>query len=203
MSEQIRRKSKYLSWLLRHGARETGLTMDAAGWAPVIEVLATARMSRATLEAVVRDNNKNRLQLDGGRVRASQGHSLDGTPVTLDALEASWDVWAGRGPLWHGTRIEVIESIARTGVRAQSRTHVHLADALDSTVGKRANIAVMLQIDPAALRAAGQEVYVSPNGVVLVRMVPPSCIVGLRAMTRRAKQQQPALRAVMGLSAPA
>jgi putative RNA 2'-phosphotransferase len=197
MTNQHKRQSKYLSWLLRHGALESGLTMDAAGWAPVPEVLALARMSRATLVERVRTDTKQRLQLDEDRVRASQGHSLSGTPVTQAALEASWAVWGGAGPLWHGTRVEFVESIARTGIVAQARTHVHLAEALDSRVGKRSQVAVMLELDPTAVRAAGQEIYISSNRVVLVRHIPASAIAGYRAMTRRARKQEELLRAAL------
>lgn len=199
--DPIQRHSKKLSWLLRHGARESGLAMDAAGWCAIADVLRLTRMSRQTLDVVVRDNNKNRLQVDGDRIRASQGHSLAGTPVTLAALEASWQVWSHPTPLWHGTRVDVVGDIGRLGLLPQSRTHVHLADATDSTVGKRAQVSVLLQIDPGALRAAGQTVFVSPNGVVLVRHVPPGCIVGLHAVSRRAKKEQGRLRAALGLSA--
>ena len=82
------RRSKRLSWLLRHGAREVGLPMDAAGWVSVPEVLRALSITRAQLEHAVATNRKRRLQLDGERVRACQGHSADGTPVTLEALEA-------------------------------------------------------------------------------------------------------------------
>ena len=199
MTDTHRQQSKHLSWLLRHGARESGLTMDAAGWAPVDEVLALARISRSTLEELVQTDGKQRLQLDGDRVRACQGHSLTGTPVTQEGLEASWTVWDGAGPLWHGTRVEFVESIVQSGIVAQARTHVHLAAALDSRVGKRAQVAVMLELDPAAIRAAGQEIYVSPNGVVLVRHIPSSAIVGYQAMTRRARKQNELLRSVLRL----
>src|SRR5688572_11142619 len=106
------RVSKRLSWLLRHGANEVGLAMDAAGWAAVEDVLALARIDRTALERVVRDNGKGRLELAGDRVRACQGHSLAGTPVTADALEASWERVVGRtDPLFHGTRRAVVEAI--------------------------------------------------------------------------------------------
>ena len=59
------RRSKKLSWLLRHGAREVGLPMDAAGWVSVPEVLRALSITRAQLEHAVATNRKRRLQLDG------------------------------------------------------------------------------------------------------------------------------------------
>ncbi len=191
--------SKRLSWLLRHGARQEGLAMDAAGWADRGAVLAWLGVEEAALEAVIRENNKARFQVDGPRLRASQGHSLEGAPVTLEALEASWAPWSGAGPLWHGTSIDALPGIAREGLKPIARTHVHLAATAESKVGKRAGVHVLLAVDPGRLAAAGRGVYVSPNGVVLVRDVPPGCIAALRAMTKRARAQEAALRALFTL----
>ncbi len=189
--------SKRLSWLLRHGAPTAGVTLDAAGWADVGAVLDWLGVRPAALEEAVATNGKRRLQLDGDRVRCCQGHSL-GVGVTLDALELSWTRWAGEGPLWHGTALAAVSGIAAGGIRAQRRTHVHLASDLESRVGKRANVAVMLEVEPARLRAAGQIVFEAPNGVVLTRFVPADCVVDLRAMSRAARRQEADLRALMG-----
>jgi putative RNA 2'-phosphotransferase len=189
--------SHQLSWLLRHGAGEAGLDMDAAGWAEISDVLRVLRMSRATLEGAVRDNNKARYEVRGQRIRACQGHSRERMPVTLEALEASWEAYTEPGPVWHGTRIAALVGIAREGILAGERTHVHLAEAIDSTVGKRANVDLMLEVSPARLASHGIGLFVSPNGVILTRWVPPAAIVGLRPMTDRARRQSEALRAVL------
>jgi putative RNA 2'-phosphotransferase len=193
-----------LSWLLRHGARESGLPMDPAGWADVADVLRVLRIPREVLDRAVAENTKSRLELRGARIRASQGHSPGGTPVTLEALEASWAVHPGEGTIWHGTHAEAIAGIARAGViHAGERTHVHLADALGSRVGKRAHVDYMLGASPARLRAAGLVVYRSPNGVLLVRQVPRECLLALVPMTPGADARAAELRALLGLPAPA
>lgn len=194
--EIITRKSKKLSWLLRHGAGREGLPMDAAGWVPVDDVLRRLRLDRGTLAEVVRRNNKNRLEWQGERIRCCQGHSLDGMPVTQAALEASWSPWAG-GVVWHGTHVDAVEPIAREGIVPGRRTHVHLAPELNSVVGKRAAVHVMLAVDPARMAEHGVDLYEAPNGVVLTRYVPPACIVELRASTRRARAREDALRALL------
>ncbi len=194
------RASHKLSWLLRHGANEAGLEMDAAGWAEIEDVLRVLRMSRETLEASVRENNKARYEVRGRRIRACQGHSPAGVPVTLDALEGSWDRYEEDGPLWHGTYIGAVAPIAREGILPGERTHVHLAEAVDSKVGKRANVDVMLEVSPARVHAAGVGIFVSPNGVILARAVPPSAIVGIRFMTDKARRQGSSLSAVLGVA---
>lgn len=194
-------RSKHLSWLLRHGAVEAGLAMDAAGWADVDDVLAHTGLSRAQLDECVRTNTKGRLQLEGGRVRACQGHSQANTAVHADALERSWWPFCGRHHLWHGTSRDAIASIAKDGLVPVARTHVHLTDDPASKVGKRAAVAWLLEIDPALVRAAGHGIFVAPNGVVLTRAVPPSCIVGARAMTKRAHAERDDVLALLGLAA--
>lgn len=199
MSEKdVTRESKQLSKLLRHGATASRLAMDAAGWAKIDDVLRVLHMTRSALDRAVSENTKSRLQIDGDRIRACQGHSREAMPVTLEALEASWSPWRERTPLWHGTHVAALASIAREGILAIDRTHVHLAPALDSTVGKRAAVDVMLKVDPEALRAAGVGVFESPNGVILVRSVPAACIVDLTAMTHGARSAEPSLRAHFG-----
>lgn len=169
--------------------------MDAAGWVLVADVLETLKIRESDLDEIIRTNRKQRIQREGERVRACQGHS-DGVPVTREALEESWSFYPG-ALAWHGTRIDAVESIAKQGVLAQARTHVHLAAALDSVVGKRSNVHVMLGVSTDALRDDhGLEVFEAPNGVVLVRHVPADCIVEVRAQTRRARAREDELRAL-------
>ncbi|WP_437512123.1 RNA 2'-phosphotransferase [Sorangium sp. So ce1099] len=189
--------SKKLSWLLRHGAPSLGIAMDDAGWVAVDDVLRALGIPRARLDEVVENNTKNRLELRGDRVRASQGHSREGMPVTLAGLEASWEEVHGDAPIWHGTSVDAVRGIAREGIRPAARTHVHCTDALDSAVGKRANVDVMLEISPARLRARGIGVFRSQNGVILAREVPVGCLVGLVPIVARAKREAEALRGLL------
>jgi putative RNA 2'-phosphotransferase len=192
-SKQITKLSKKLSWLLRHGARDSHLDMDEAGWVACEEVLRATGMNRSQLLEAVQHNNKSRLQLEGDRIRACQGHSFEGTPVTREALEASWDSYEEEGTIWHGTSLEAVEGIAREGILPGNRTHVHLAASTDSRVGKRFNTPVLLEVSVDRLRASSREVFVSPNGVVLVRDVPSSCIVGLVTQSAKADKAKAAL----------
>ncbi|KFA91973.1 RNA 2'-phosphotransferase [Archangium violaceum] len=183
-SQALVSRSKKLSWLLRHGARESGLAMDEAGFAPVTEVLSLTGLSRAQLEAVVAENSKSRFELRGERVRAVQGHSPEGTPVTLEGLERSWEVVLGDALLYHGTSVVAARAILDSeGVHAAARSHVHLAPAVDATVGKRAGVDVLLVVSPVRLRVAGLSVFRAPNGVLLARAVPRDAVTDLLAST--------------------
>jgi putative RNA 2'-phosphotransferase len=87
----VSRNSRAISRLLRHTAGERGLTMSADGWATIDDVLQELAMDRAALDKAVEENDKQRLQVEGDRIRACQGHSLVGMPVTREALENSWE----------------------------------------------------------------------------------------------------------------
>jgi putative RNA 2'-phosphotransferase len=58
----------------------------------------------------VANNDKGRLVVEGSRVRACQGHSLQHMPVTREALEASWVIVRPEASLWHGTRSVAIDT---------------------------------------------------------------------------------------------
>jgi len=146
--------------------------MGADGWAPIDDVLRTLRMDRPALDAAVQDNDKQRLQVDGDQIRACQGHSLEGMPVTREALENSWERVYPDHLLWHGTNQAALPAIQREGLRPGRRTHVHLAPSRDSHVGRRSAVDVLLAVDPGNLA-----VYQAPNGVLLTREVPPDAIV--------------------------
>ena len=202
-SKRIVKASKKLSWLLRHGAGEVGLTMDEAGWAPISEVLEHLGIDRQGLEEVAQQNDKARLQIDGQRVRACQGHSLAGMPVTREALEATWARFEGGLSIWHGTNVPAAVMIAHSGIDAGARTHVHLAPTSKSKVGKRFNTPVLLEVSVGKLRGEGLDVFESPNGVVLVRQVPPSCIIGLETTTKKANLRRGELRGLYGIAGAA
>jgi putative RNA 2'-phosphotransferase len=197
---EIVEASKRLSWLLRHGAREAGVTMDGEGWARIDEVLEALLMSRSLFDAVVAQNNKKRFEVDGVRVRASQGHSA--TVVDRAAIEQSWTLLEDEdGTLWHGTSVEAVPSIAREGLLPISRTHVHLARSRGSDVGKRANVDVLLAVSIRALRAMAEPMWQSANGVVLVRRVDVRAIVAAESVSRRGDRELERVRALLSLRA--
>ena len=77
-AKERRRKSEFLSLVLHHQPDTIGIELDEAGWVDV-ELLMTALtrqkkgMSRATLDEVMRTNDKQRFSFseDGTRNRAN------------------------------------------------------------------------------------------------------------------------------------
>ncbi|GAA4229447.1 RNA 2'-phosphotransferase [Actinomadura meridiana] len=170
---RVVRVSKFLAKHLRHRPERIGLTLDAEGWADVPELLAAAArnsfpLTRDELDHVVAVNDKQRFQVDGGRIRAVQGHSL---PVELNlspTLPPSF--------LYHGTTNRALESIRRDGLLPMGRQSVHLSADPETArrVGaRRRGEPVVLIVLARRMAAEGHEFRVSFNGVWLVESVPP------------------------------
>lgn len=167
--KELIRISKRLSRHLRHDPAAIGLTLAPGGWVPVDTLLRALSITRAQLDEVVEKNNKRRFAFDetGTRIRASQGHSV---PVDLGLPDTPPpDV------LYHGTVAASLDAIFREGLRPMNRHAVHLSATLDTArnVGARRGKPVILQIDAAAMSAAGHTFQLSANGVWLTATVPP------------------------------
>ncbi len=175
---QLKHISKLMSLVLRHAPETIGVELDAHGWANIDQLLARAAqhgtaITRAQLDAVVSTSDKQRFALsdDGARIRANQGHSLPTVDLELAPSEPP-------ALLYHGTAERFVDAIRAGGLRPGSRQHVHLSrDAgTATTVGARHGRPVVLEVDAAAMRAAGHAFYVSANGVWLAVAVPPAFI---------------------------
>ncbi|MER6813953.1 RNA 2'-phosphotransferase [Spirillospora sp. NPDC000708] len=164
--------SKYLAKHLRHRPERIGLTLDAGGWTSVPDLLdAAARhgfpFTRAELEHVVAVNDKRRYALDGDRIRAVQGHSID-VDLGLPAVPPP-------ELLYHGTTEAAAPAIRREGLRRMDRHAVHLSPDTETArrVGARRGRPVVLVVDAGRMAADGHEFRVSANGVWLADAVPP------------------------------
>lgn len=176
MDEKRRvRVSKFLSKVLRHAPGEVGLTLDEHGWVSIqalIAALAGAGLvvDRAEIDEVVRTNDKQRFAIDGDRIRANQGHTVD--------IDLALEPVIPPDVLFHGTVADAVPAILTDGLRAMRRNHVHLsADTHTATkVGARRGKPVILRIDAAGAHAAGTVFYRSENGVWLADAVPAAFI---------------------------
>ncbi|MCX5398214.1 RNA 2'-phosphotransferase [Streptomyces sp. NBC_00102] len=165
--------SKYLSKHLRHQPERIGLTLDPNGWVDVAALLeAAARndfpLTRAELEHVVAVNDKQRFTLEGDRLRANQGHTVD---VDLDLPPAEPPEF-----LYHGTVARSLTGIRSEGLRPMARHHVHLSPDRETAtrVGARRGRPVVLSVHAGAMHRAGHVFRVSANGVWLAESVPPA-----------------------------
>lgn len=172
--------------MLRHDPGRIGITLDDQGWVGV-ETLITAcrtkgksavrRIDRDLLAIVVRDNDKQRFELDlvNDRIRARQGHSVE--DVKIDFEE--------RDPpefLYHGTIAMNLASIFATGLRPGSRHHVHLSPDIETAqrVGARRGKPVILRVAAETMAKAGHMFWISGNGVWLADQVPPEFLENMK-----------------------
>jgi putative RNA 2'-phosphotransferase len=168
-SRDVVRRSKRLSYVLRHAPASVGLTLDAAGWADVDVLLAGLGWTRAELEHVVATNDKRRFALDesGTRIRASQGHSV--------AVDLGYAAQSPPPVLFHGTAERNLPVILAEGLRPGRRHAVHLSpdDVTARRVGARHGGPVVLRVDAEGMARDGAVFTRSANGVWLVDAVPP------------------------------
>lgn len=175
--KELRKKSKFLSLVLRHQPDRIGIELDKAGWVDV-EVLMAALanhhkgMSRGTLDEVVRKNDKQRFSFNEQRtrIRANQGHSVD--------VDLGYESATPPELLYHGTPRQFVESIAEQGLRKMNRHHVHLHVDVETSmaVGRRRGKPVLLKIRAGDMHQSGHEFFVTPNDVWLTNHVPTQFI---------------------------
>ena len=178
MDEQnVKRTSKFLSLVLRHRPEKIGISLDDAGWVDVETLLRAMshhgkRISRETLDYVVRTNDKQRFSFseDGQRIRANQGHSLD--------VDLGYKPAEPPEILLHGTPTRFVDSIRRDGLKKMNRHHVHLHvdEATSVAVGSRRGKPVLLKVRALEMARQGHEFFVTPNDVWLTDHVPPEFI---------------------------
>lgn len=171
--KRLIRISKFLSKYLRHAPHEIGLELDTGGWVAVDDLIAASvragfHYTRAELDEVVATNSKQRFSFDesGTRIRANQGHSVE---VDLELPPATPpDV------LYHGTAEKNVDAILESGLVRMKRHHVHLSRDVETAraVGSRHGRPVVLEVDAAAMTAAGHVFYLSENKVWLTDEVP-------------------------------
>jgi putative RNA 2'-phosphotransferase len=164
--------SKYLSKHLRHQPERIGLTLGEGGWVEIDTLISAAaehgfRFTRDELDHVVANNDKRRFAVEGSRIRASQGHSVE---VDLGLPSATPPAY-----LYHGTVARTLDAIRAGGLKPMNRQDVHLsADRETATrVGARRGRPVVLSVDAAAMHRDGHVFRVSANGVWLTEAVPP------------------------------
>jgi putative RNA 2'-phosphotransferase len=168
-----KRKSKYLSYLLRHDkkAYERG-KIDRHGWRMVSEIIELG-ITPQQLDEIVATNDKQRFEYseDKLKIRARQGHSIE-VDVELKEMTPP-DI------LYHGTSTKSVVSIIKNGIVSGSRLYVHLSvdEATAIKVGSRHGIPYVFKINCKKMVEDGYKFWISNNGIWLTKIVLPKYII--------------------------
>lgn len=177
MDEQLVKKSRFLSRVLRHRPDSIGITLDGQGWADVGDLLEKAaahgmQISREELDRIVAENDKRRFSLNAerSRIRAAQGHSVQ--------VDLKLPVRSPPPVLYHGTVAKFLPSIRKQGLLPKTRRDVHLSETRETAtaVGARRGKPVILVIETYPMVKAGIQFRQADNGVWLVAEVSPQYI---------------------------
>jgi RNA:NAD 2'-phosphotransferase (TPT1/KptA family) len=174
------RESKFLSYMLRHGAKEHSLQMTSDGFVEIDELLRIPESRRFHLnldviKMIVNQNDKKRFELKLREndkkwiIRASQGHSIK----NLDDSQMMKNIENADGyPLViHGTFNRFLPLIQQEGLKVMNRNHIHFTTGYpgdkDVISGMRKSCEVYIEIDLKKAMLDGIKFYISTNGVIL------------------------------------
>ena len=166
--------SRYISYILRHGAIEKGLKIDAQGYVAMDDLLHHLKHTRkesydlAIIQDIVAKDEKQRFTLEERDglwfIRANQGHSI--ASVTDETVTPILDP-AVYPDVIHGTFHKNLESIKTQGLSKMTRNHIHFATSRLASSGIRRDANIFIYVDMATAMLDGIPFFVSTNGVVL------------------------------------
>lgn len=168
------RLSKTLSYLLRHGPDEAGLSMDDQGFVALEELLGVLQergwssLTGAELRDKIDEPEVDRFERVGSAVRATYGHSVE---VDLDYPEIE-----PPEELYHGTSRSAWSSIQNQGIQPMNRQYVHLSRTVQEArrVGRRHDDQpVILVVHPPD---STPQPFYQAGPVVLTETVPPEWV---------------------------
>ena len=177
-TKEYKRKSKFLSLVLRHRPHIIGISLDKEEWASIDELLSGCltkdiQISREELAEIVETNDKKRFTIctKTDRIRANQGHSIQ--------VELNLELATPPPILYHGTSLRFKDSIMEKGLLKMNRHHVHLSQDIETAkkVGMRHGKVIILTIDTVKMLEDGHKFYRSENNVWLVDEVPTTYFV--------------------------
>lgn len=170
MNDFLTKKSKELSYLLRHNP--SGLNMDEHGYVLVQELLRELNISFSELELIISENNKQRFSFDISKkmVRANQGHSIEVDVELEKKIPPKF--------LYHGTASRNVPSIRKTGLNKMNRLHVHLSSDYNTALNVaqrycKNDTPHIFTIDTYPMIVDNVPFYLSKNGVWLVDHIDP------------------------------
>lgn len=170
----LTKKSKQLSYILRHNPESANVELTINGWAPINDIISNTNITLKELQDIVEQDSKGRYEInhETWMIRAVQGHSIDNLEIELEKGEPMFD-------LYHGTSTDVVEQIMQEGLCKMNRQYVHLSKDLQTAeivAKRRKGETTILIVDATWMQADGFKFYIAKNGVWLIDHVPAKYI---------------------------
>lgn len=187
--------ARKITRILRHEPHYYKLDMDSRGWV-YLKDLVRALQKRypgwdvvfEDVRAVGLDAKYNRIEVQGDKIRAVQGHSVPGVNPLKDSNPQQPPKY-----LYHGTTKQVWDRyISKQGIKKMGRHHVHLIDnkSYAKNVGFRrlrgyqTKKVVILTIDAGSMYADGFNFFFSNNKRWFVDFVPRQYITDVQLFVK-------------------
>jgi len=178
-SIDLRSVSRTSSHALRHEPWLYELELDDEGWTSIESLLSALKKDRHEwtelnanhLAEIIATSAERRFEIQGDRIRALYGHSLEGKLKKIPAAPPEI--------LFHGTNPAVLPNIETTGLLPMARQYVHLSIDEDTAreVGRRkCRKPIILRIRTREAAASGVHFYEGNDKVWLADGVPPAFI---------------------------
>jgi len=170
---ELNRVGRIMAGVLRHFPDKFGVAMDSHGWVDIPEFIDVLRKSKDRLQwikpyhlvAIVATDPKGRYQIEGNRVRATYGHSIE---VDLDLPTDEVP-----SKLYYPVTEEEVELILERGLQPTDRQKVHLSKGYENALSaglRRAEAPIILVVDAERavqdglkIQHAGKTVYVTDS----------------------------------------
>jgi len=168
------RKSKFLSFILRHSPEYIGIELGLEGWVDIDTLLekcsVVINITREELEEIVFSCDKQRFSIKDRMIRANQGHSTE--------VDMRFKPLIPPDELYHGTSETKTKLIYQKGILRMNRQYVHLSvdEETAKKVGKRHGYPCILVVDSEKMYKDGFRFYLSENEVWMTEYVPVYCI---------------------------
>lgn len=172
-----RKVSKFISGVLRHFPEEYDLRLDNRGWIKTVDLIEVCKekynwIDSEMILAVVATDPKGRFEVDGHKIRASYGHSVNHVDLE-DNNQAVPD------KLYHGTEPSNVDSIMKEGLKPMNRKHVHMTDDIEEArhvAERHCASPVILEIDAEGMLSEGESVTKRSQVIYTSDTVPPNYI---------------------------
>ncbi len=128
--------SRFMSFVLRHKPQNFGLVPDQHGFVNIQDLITVLKnryenVHNSDVEQVVQNSPKRRFEIEGEKIRARYGHSIDVVPREAPCQPPDC--------LYHGTSPAMKQTIMTEGIKPMRRKFVHLSKTNQEAlqVGKR------------------------------------------------------------------